>query len=122
MRISDWSSDVCSSDLPENGALIALTEQVSLLDRQPPVAHVALPVDPAFRRHQPIPDDPPAVPAVQQTAQLAGAQQAQQPHRRPWPAVPATVPVTDGTQADAAIPRRLPFTPPPPERRRTRKE
>src|SRR3546814_9563852 len=34
MRISDWSSDVCSSDLPQDGSGLALYSEVAIVDEQ----------------------------------------------------------------------------------------
>src|SRR3546814_2553111 len=46
MRISDWSSDVCSSDLKRSLAFIAVTlEESGLLGSQYYVAHPAFPLD-----------------------------------------------------------------------------
>src|SRR3546814_4239983 len=35
MRISDWSSDVCSSDLELDGFLLAATEELARLEHRP---------------------------------------------------------------------------------------
>src|SRR3546814_20013105 len=61
MRISDWSSDVCSSDLPHAsraaGARILLVEDHLLRDRQATAAGLFRPADtgPATRRKLALP-------------------------------------------------------------------
>ena len=88
---------------PGRGKLVALAKKRRLRQRQPQVAHVAFEVDPAIGRDQPIPPDRPAVPAVQQSAQLTGTPQPQQAHRRPWHPVAACIPVTDGAQGNTQV-------------------
>src|SRR3546814_5227674 len=72
MRISDWSSDVCSSDLHGVGHRIGDDEPVVALDRQPfdlaavdrPVALVGvlvIRIEPAFLDHPQCLDQAPAV-------------------------------------------------------------
>ena len=86
--------------------VVAFAEQARLRQGEPQLAHVALAVGAAIGRHQPIPEDRPAVPAVQQAPKLPGPQQPQQAHCRPRHAATSGVPVPDGSHANAQIGRR----------------